>query len=144
MSCSCLRMKRCPRRPSTSSIYGSPPFGRTNNSSSARRWGSTTTGFLLFVAFAAAVLHQSMAFQPSPTRPMPSSAARIPRRSLSRRYVVTDREPDVVEMLVGGEKYELVPLPDRMIDTTIFVGKTFSRLFCIIPSFDLDAKGKCT
>ena len=123
-------MKRCPLRQPTSSsggIYRSQSSDRTNIRS-ARRWVSTPS---LFVALAV-LLHESMAFQPSYTtrnRPrMPSSTTststgRIPGRSLSRRYVVTDREPDLVEMLLGGEKYELVPLPDRMIDTTIFVGK---------------------
>jgi hypothetical protein len=32
------------------------------------------------------------------------------------------RDPDEIELLVGGQRYELVPLPDTMLDTTIFVG----------------------
>ncbi len=32
------------------------------------------------------------------------------------------RDPDMMEMLIGGERYENVPLPDSMLDTTIFVG----------------------
>lgn len=31
-------------------------------------------------------------------------------------------DPDMMEMLVGCERYENVPLPDSMLDTTIFVG----------------------
>ena len=31
-------------------------------------------------------------------------------------------DPDMMEMFVGGERYENVPLPDSMLDTTIFVG----------------------
>jgi RNA recognition motif. (a.k.a. RRM, RBD, or RNP domain) len=32
------------------------------------------------------------------------------------------REPDWVETLIGGERYSLVPMPDRMKATTLFVG----------------------
>lgn len=32
------------------------------------------------------------------------------------------RDPDMIELFVGGERYENVPLPDSMLDTTIFVG----------------------
>jgi len=32
------------------------------------------------------------------------------------------RDPDMMEIMVGGQRYELVPLPDSMLDTTIFVG----------------------
>lgn len=31
-------------------------------------------------------------------------------------------DPDMMEMFIGGERYENVPLPDSMLDTTIFVG----------------------
>jgi len=31
-------------------------------------------------------------------------------------------DPGMMEMFVGGERYENVPLPDSMLDTTIFVG----------------------
>lgn len=31
-------------------------------------------------------------------------------------------DPDLMEMIVGGERYENVPLPDSMLETTIFVG----------------------
>jgi len=41
---------------------------------------------------------------------------------LKSLFVVTDREPDQIEMMIGGERFEMVPLPDRMCDTTIFVG----------------------
>lgn len=32
------------------------------------------------------------------------------------------RDADYKEMIVGGERYEMVPLPDSMMDTTLFVG----------------------
>lgn len=77
-------------------------------------------GRCLPVLLTFAVVHSSYAFQPSNTRLV--AAPRIRERSLSRRYVVTDRDPEILEMMMGGEKYEMVPLPDRMCDTTIFVG----------------------
>ncbi|KAL3926581.1 MAG: hypothetical protein SGARI_005558, partial [Bacillariaceae sp.] len=32
------------------------------------------------------------------------------------------RDADMMEMMVGGQRFEMVPLPDSMLDTTIFVG----------------------
>lgn len=32
------------------------------------------------------------------------------------------RDADLMEMMIGGERFEMVPLPDSMMDTTIFVG----------------------
>ena len=32
------------------------------------------------------------------------------------------RDPDMVELMMGGVRYENVPLPDSMLDTTLFVG----------------------
>lgn len=32
------------------------------------------------------------------------------------------RDADLMETMVGGQRFEMVPLPDSMIDTTIFVG----------------------
>lgn len=31
-------------------------------------------------------------------------------------------DADFREMIVGGERYEMVPLPDSIVDTTLFVG----------------------
>lgn len=31
-------------------------------------------------------------------------------------------EADIMEQMVGGERYSMVPLPDSMMDTTLFVG----------------------
>ena len=44
------------------------------------------------------------------------------RQSIGPLFVVTDRDPDIIEMMMGGQRYEMVPLPDRMCDTTLFVG----------------------
>jgi hypothetical protein len=41
---------------------------------------------------------------------------------LSRLNVATIRDADFVGKIVGGERYEMVPLPDSMISTTLFVG----------------------
>ena len=32
------------------------------------------------------------------------------------------RDADLLEQMVGGERFEMVPLPDSMVDTTLFVG----------------------
>jgi hypothetical protein len=53
----------------------------------------------------------SWAFQASPSR-----------RSASTLGVHKLRDADLMEMMVGGERYEMVPLPDSMVDTTLFVG----------------------
>ena len=36
--------------------------------------------------------------------------------------VYLDREADILEQMVGGERYEMNELPDSMMDTTVFVG----------------------
>jgi hypothetical protein len=43
-------------------------------------------------------------------------------RSVPRLNVSTIRDADFVEKLLGGERYEMVPLPDSMVSTTLFVG----------------------
>ena len=44
--------------------------------------------------------------------------------SLTRHelYHLEEGEADIMEQLVGGERYSIVPLPDSMMDTTLFVG----------------------
>eukprot|EP00980_Cylindrotheca_fusiformis_P009186 scaffold2003_cov139-Cylindrotheca_fusiformis.AAC.2 len=42
--------------------------------------------------------------------------------TLQMSMVHTLRDADFYEMLVGGERYEMVPMPDSMLDTTLFVG----------------------
>ncbi|GKY93683.1 hypothetical protein MPSEU_000335500 [Mayamaea pseudoterrestris] len=37
-------------------------------------------------------------------------------------FHLDEGEADVMEQLVGGERYSMVPLPDSMMDTTLFVG----------------------
>mmetsp|Transcript_17468 Transcript_17468/g.25823 ORF Transcript_17468/g.25823 Transcript_17468/m.25823 type:complete len:440 (+) Transcript_17468:205-1524(+) len=44
------------------------------------------------------------------------------KSSKLRRHVSNNGDPDFVEMMLGGERYEMVPLPDSMVDTTLFVG----------------------
>jgi len=36
--------------------------------------------------------------------------------------VATTRDADFVEQMLGGERYEMIPLPDSMLSTTLFVG----------------------
>jgi hypothetical protein len=62
------------------------------------------------------------AFQPRASflrRPLSFSP---PLAIASRLLLHTGREADITEMMVGGERYEMVPLPDSMVDTTLFVG----------------------
>lgn len=44
------------------------------------------------------------------------------RTTATRLKVHRDYEADLVEQLVGGEKFEMNELPDSMMDTTVFVG----------------------
>ena len=46
----------------------------------------------------------------------------IVRRPFHRLNVATTRDADFVEQMLGGERYEMIPLPDSMLATTIFVG----------------------
>ena len=43
-------------------------------------------------------------------------------RVAHRLNVATVRDADFVERMVGGERYEMVPLPDSMVSKTVFVG----------------------
>jgi hypothetical protein len=48
-------------------------------------------------------------------------------RSMSEKWQLhynspRHREYDMMELMVGGQRYEMVPLPDSMMDTTLFVG----------------------
>lgn len=45
-----------------------------------------------------------------------------PRNTASKLFVSNIRDADYKEVLVGGERYEMVPLPDSIVDTTLFVG----------------------
>ena len=45
-----------------------------------------------------------------------------PRSCPSSLSVANLRDADFAEMMVGGIRYEMVPLPDSMMDTTLFVG----------------------
>jgi hypothetical protein len=55
-----------------------------------------------------------------PSQSPPSSSAKKKNPTTSTLHVL--REPDQMEMILGGVRYEMVPLPDRMCDTTVFVG----------------------
>lgn len=62
--------------------------------------------------------------------------------SSTQLSVATTRDADFVEQLVGGERYEMVPLPDSMLSTTLFVGNLcefvtddkLSRVFSVVSS----------
>ena len=40
----------------------------------------------------------------------------------AREMVYDVRDADFGEMVAGGQRYEMIPLPDSMVDTTVFVG----------------------
>ena len=78
----------------------------------------------LTVAFQPQV-HGSRSRYPQSISPSPAITHQVragERISTSALHVMSIREPDLYEMMMGGERYEMVPLPDRMCDTTIFVG----------------------
>ena len=63
----------------------------------------------------------------SPTLPtvisLTTNAAKIPTTTTTQLQVHNNiRDADIVEMLIGGERYSLVPMPRAMKATTIFVG----------------------
>ena len=66
------------------------------------------------------------AFSTSPrarTCEAPKGACSHARLSRSQTLFVANlRDADYGEMMVGGQRYEMVPLPDSMVDTTLFVG----------------------
>jgi hypothetical protein len=66
----------------------------------------------LGVCLSAAMLCKALTFTARPTM----------TRGLPRLNVATIRDADFVERMVGGERYEMVPLPDSMVSTTLFVG----------------------
>jgi hypothetical protein len=54
-----------------------------------------------------------------------SPAFRLARRapfSHQPNMIATTRDADFIEEIMGGERYEMVPLPDSMLPTTLFVG----------------------
>jgi hypothetical protein len=53
-----------------------------------------------------------------------TGAATNPQTPATQLQVQTTniRDADIVEMLIGGERYSLVPMPNAMKATTIFVG----------------------
>lgn len=58
---------------------------------------------------------QALAFSAKP------AFARTAARFVHRLQVQVDREADYVEMVLGGERYSMVPLPDSMVSTTVVV-----------------------
>jgi hypothetical protein len=53
-----------------------------------------------------------------------SKRAFYPKRNFhsNSRLYFDDRSADMMEALVGGMRYEMVELPDSLVDTTVFVG----------------------
>lgn len=95
----------------------------------------------------AAMLHVSTSFVVPPSTRVPFQHRRLDHGqveggtpSLLELRVHTVRDADMYEMMMGGERYEMVPLPDSMLQTTLFVGNLnefvndddLSRLFASI------------
>jgi hypothetical protein len=49
-------------------------------------------------------------------------ARRAPFSHQPNNMIATTRDADFIEEIMGGERYEMVPLPDSMLPTTLFVG----------------------
>mmetsp|Transcript_26242 Transcript_26242/g.56278 ORF Transcript_26242/g.56278 Transcript_26242/m.56278 type:complete len:300 (-) Transcript_26242:67-966(-) len=58
----------------------------------------------------------------STSMPASTISSKSPSTRISMVYNHDIRDPDMMEMMIGGQRYENVPLPDSMLDTTIFVG----------------------
>lgn len=53
----------------------------------------------------------------------PFSRSTAASATITRHTMVHNiRDADLMELMVGGQRFEMVPLPDSMMDTTIFVG----------------------
>lgn len=60
---------------------------------------------------------------PSTTRIIPHRHHdNISQHQHQHNMILSSRDADLVEQLVGGERYSLVPMPDNMKPTTVFVG----------------------
>ncbi len=61
-----------------------------------------------------------------------------PLNVMNRRHLSTNdfdflhRDADYGEILAGGTRYEMVELPDSMVDTTIFVGNLCEVRICMM------------
>lgn len=99
----------------------------TNNS---RIFSNSKQGYLFAVSFFAALpcsnaFHQVMI--PSASRRLSHTNGRIGQFGLnpvaqSSALFYHDREMDIMEEFVGGRRYEMVELPDSLVETTLFVG----------------------
>jgi hypothetical protein len=80
------------------------------------------------------------------SRSTPSSSS-TSRTCSTLLQVHSHRDADYYERMVGGERYEMVPLPDSMMDTTLFVGNLnefakdgdLSNLFKAVSIFSVPA-----
>jgi hypothetical protein len=73
---------------------------------------------LLLLCSLSSLSWQSTAFT-TPGLPQNPSSRFLAASALG---VANLRDADYVEMMMGGERYEMVPLPDSMVETTLFVG----------------------
>mmetsp|Transcript_29458 Transcript_29458/g.84700 ORF Transcript_29458/g.84700 Transcript_29458/m.84700 type:complete len:478 (-) Transcript_29458:69-1502(-) len=76
------------------------------------------TPLLLSLTLLSALNSYCHAFQPH----RDLRRANIARETTTALDYAHLRDADMMELMVGGERYEMVPLPDSMMDTTLFVG----------------------
>ena len=96
---------------------------------------------LMMVATTTTSLSSCQAFQIGSTNAIRLSDPLFYSRQRSYDNYYQD-STDMMELMVGGPKYEMVPLPDSMMDTTLFVGnlcefckdEDLSDLFQIVSS----------
>lgn len=78
--------------------------------------------FVTVSLLGAGMLYPVSGFTPSRVS-APSIVLRQTRTTpLGKLSVSNTRDADLIEMMVGGERYEMIPLPDSLVDTTLFVG----------------------
>ena len=85
------------------------------------RFSFASVSFYLVMAATTAFVTPSQSFQIGPTNAMRSDNPLSYSRHLSHDNYYHD-SAEMMELIVGGPKYEMVPLPDSMMDTTLFVG----------------------
>jgi hypothetical protein len=84
--------------------------------------GGTSWGFQSSRQNSALMILERLQSLPTRSVGAPSQSSFNLRNPTTALNVLTGREPDSMEMIMGGVRYEMVPLPDMMCETTVFVG----------------------
>lgn len=101
----------------------------------------STTALIMLLSPTSYAFHNNIAKYTSTPRGVPSSS--IKTSSTTAWYSNWDMDtPDVMEIMAGGQRWEMVELPDSMMSTTLWVGnlcefvtdETLSELFQSVSS----------